>query len=364
MQHGLPIELQDFLERRLEGVSRAGLRERAARMSASYRADGNSETLRDGLDALAYAAVRMPGTFAAARAAAGRVAEALPGFAPASLLDAGAGPGATTRACRAVWPSIASATLLDRNEHLLAFAAASFAAEPDAGVLTQRRELPGGLEDAHRADLVVAGYVLNELTAEAQARTLDRLWGLTSGVLLLVEPGTSDGFARLLGFRARLLGLGAHLVAPCSHAGPCPLAGPGQERWCHFARRLPRSRDHRLIKGVEAAFEDEKYGYLAFSRRASAAAGSRILGPRILATPRVTKGEARLTVCAPGEPAEVVVRRSDKAGYKAAKKLTWGDTAPPGSTPGSLPGSTSENASGGASEDASGGAPDPGGRSA
>ena len=322
MQYALPIELQAFLEDQLEGVSRVGLRERAAGMSANYRASGNSDTLRDGLDALAYAAVRMPGTFAATRAAARRVAEALPGFAPASLLDAGAGPGATTRACRAVWPSVERATLLDHNEHLLAFAAASFEAEGDAAVQTLRRRLPDGLEDGHRADLVVAGYVLNELTPEAQGHTLDRLWSLTGGVLLLVEPGTSEGFARLLVHRERLLGLGARVVAPCSHAGACPLAG--HERWCHFAQRLPRSKNHRLIKGVEVAFEDEKYGYLAFAREGPVEE----LGPRILATPRVSKGDARLLVCTPGEPTELVIRRSDKRGYKAARKLEWGDTAP------------------------------------
>ncbi len=391
MRYELPIELQEFLEERLDGVSRLDLRERALRISDAYRADGDSATIAEPDDALAYAVVRMPGTFAATRAAAERVAEALPGFAPASLLDVGAGPGATTRACRAVWPSIEEATLLDHNPHLLAFASASFEADGTtdacrtrAGRLPQALDTPqhragitgrpngrgtkrkgllsGGApvrspaatalassappprpgraaspprEDAaprtpanplsrhgavEEADLVVAAYVLNELAPAEQAEALDRLWSLTRGVLLLVEPGTSAGFARLLDHREQLLALDAHIVAPCSHAGACPLAD--HERWCHFAQRLPRSRAHRDVKNVAVAFEDEKYGYLAFSREP---ADLEAVGLRVLATPRVTKGDVTMPVCTPGTPTDLAIRRNDKAAYKRAKKLDWGD---------------------------------------
>ena len=320
MRYELPPKLQEFLEDRLHGASRNDLRERAARISDNYRAAGNSDTIRDADDALAYAVVRMPGTFAATRAAAERVAEAMPSFEPASLLDAGAGTGATTRACRAVWPSIGESTLIDLNPHLLRFAADSFAAEGEAEAhRTLAGRLPQALAGRPVADLVVAAYVLNELPAAEQAATLDRLWALTRGVLLLVEPGTSAGFARLLDHRRQLLALGAHVIAPCSHAGNCPL--DGHERWCHFAQRLPRSKAHRDVKGVEVAYEDEKYGYLAFAREPAEAD----VGLRVLATPRVTKGDVTMPVCTPGQPTDLAIRRNDKAAYKDAKKLGWGD---------------------------------------
>ncbi|BAM03020.1 small ribosomal subunit Rsm22 family protein [Phycisphaera mikurensis] len=322
MRYELPIQLQDFLGAELLGVSRIGLRERAQRLSERYRAQSGSGSIVEPDDALAYAVVRMPGTFAATRAAAERAAEALPGFAPATLLDAGAGPGATTRACRAVWPSIRDATLLDHNPHLLAFAARSFSHGGDDAARTAAGRLPQALAVQQEADLVVAGYVLNELAPADRAETLDRLWSLTRGVLLLVEPGTSAGSARLLEDRARLIGLGARVVAPCSHAGRCPLLE--HERWCHFAQRLPRSRAHRDVKGVDAAFEDEKYGYLAFSRGPAVPAPDAV-GLRILATPRVTKGEVTMPVCTPDRPEQLVIRRHQKAAYKHAKKLAWGD---------------------------------------
>ena len=55
-----------------------------------------SSALDDRRAAEAYAAVRMPATFAAAARAIAAGAERLPGFEPASLLDLGAGPGATS----------------------------------------------------------------------------------------------------------------------------------------------------------------------------------------------------------------------------------------------------------------------------
>src|SRR5436190_9468808 len=79
----------------------------AAAQSTAYRADGAS-ALGSARAAEAYAAVRMPATFAAAGRAIAAGAERLPGFTPTSLLDLGAGPGSATWAATAAWPTIES----------------------------------------------------------------------------------------------------------------------------------------------------------------------------------------------------------------------------------------------------------------
>ena len=67
----------------------------------------------------------------------------------------------------------------------------------------------------------------------------------------------------MLAERDILLREGAFLLAPCPHSGPCPLQSPDR---CHFSCRVSRSRLHRMLKGGEAPYEDEKFTYLIFSR--------------------------------------------------------------------------------------------------
>jgi ribosomal protein RSM22 (predicted rRNA methylase) len=175
------------------------------------------------------------------------------------------------------------------------------------------------LTGAEAADVVTASYALTELTKMQAAEALARLWPLARRLLVIVEPGTADGFARILGYRDALLAQGASIAAPCSHDARCPLAG--QPRWCHFGVRLPRSRDHLAGKGASVPFEDEKFIYLAAVRDRSAV----MRGQRVLATPRVTKAGVALMLCAPEEVEERIVPSRQKQAFRTAKRLDWGD---------------------------------------
>jgi ribosomal protein RSM22 (predicted rRNA methylase) len=137
-------------------------------------------------------------------------------------------------------------------------------------------------------------------------------------VLLVVEPGTPAGWTRILQARAQLIAAGAHLVAPCPHAAACPLAPPD---WCHFARRVTRSRRHRLTKGGDVPWEDEKYIYIAAARRGGVTPEARVIAP-----PRNAPGRVTLKLCQrDGAAAERLMTRRQGAAFKTARRLDWGD---------------------------------------
>jgi ribosomal protein RSM22 (predicted rRNA methylase) len=311
----LPPALTAALDALLEGVGRADLAGRSARLSAAYRSGGTSTQVAGQADALAYAIARMPATYAAVSAALARLREVRPDFAPLSLADIGAGPGTASWAVAEAWPGLADIAMLDRNRGLRELASKLAAAGPV--VLAQARILSGDLGMAlPEADLVVASYVLGELPPQQIAATVTHLWQSASQVLVLVEPGTPQGFARIRAAREALLAAGAHVAAPCTHDGICPMA---KNDWCHFSQRLPRSRDHMRLKEAQVPFEDERYSYLAVMR-ASAAAGARIIRPPLQAKPGIT-----LSLCDAAGLRDELVRRRDKPGYARARRLGWGD---------------------------------------
>lgn len=315
----LPAWIAAALQSKLENVSRNDLRDRAQAISHAYRAGLSSEIIRSELDALAYAIVRLPATYAAVHAALAHTVDMVPEFKPQSILDIGCGPGTAAWAGLDIWPSITKATLVDRNPRLLDLARELGRSRP-AGIDFIQGEMAKSVATSPSADVVMASYALTEIPSAAINGILSALWDRAQKMLVIVEPGTVTGFQRILTYRDALLAQGARIIAPCSHESLCPLAN--NERWCHFGVRLPRSRDHLIVKDAEVPFEDEKYSYLV--------AGKDIGGPwghRVLATPRVNKAAVTLTLCAPERTEERIVERRQKDAYRAAKRLDWGDVA-------------------------------------
>ncbi len=145
------------------------------------------------------------------------------------------------------------------------------------------------------------------------------MWEKTRDTLLIVEPGTPAGYARIIALRQQLISAGAHVAAPCPHDGRCPLATPD---WCHFTQRLRRSRAHKQVKGAELPFEDEKFCYVALTRAPVAPRPARVLAP-----PVVTKAEVTTKLCTPDGLAFMTTPRRNKAAYNGARKRRWGDAA-------------------------------------
>jgi ribosomal protein RSM22 (predicted rRNA methylase) len=314
----LPAELKAALDARLHGLSRNDAAERAANISQTYRGGGNSVAIKSEADALAYALARMPATYAAVTASLNALGEIRPDFAPSSLLDVGAGPGTATWAAAEAWPSLQSFAALDANSALRELALdLSRGSTRLRDMAYQRGEARTALTNADTADLVMASYVIGEMD-DAERRTLAALmWTKTRDTLLVVEPGTPQGYARIIALRAQLIASGAHVAAPCPHDGQCPLASPD---WCHFTQRLQRSQAHKQIKVAELPFEDEKFSYVALSRTPVASHPA-----RVLAQPVVSKVEVTAKLCTTDGLTTAHVARRAKADYARARRGRWGD---------------------------------------
>ena len=316
--NGLPDDLRAALTRLTEGTSRRELAERARAISEGYRSGGTSKPIADSRDALAYALARMPATFAAVSACLSAIGDARPGFAPQSMLDVGTGPGTAAWAATDTFQSLSDLLLLDANATLIALARTLAAANErlaDAGFRSGSAvEL---LANAPGADLVVASYIVGELDERERTLLAETMWEKTRDTLLIVEPGTPAGYARIIALRAQLVAQGAHVIAPCPHDKPCPLVAPD---WCHFAQRLPRSRDHMLMKDADVPFEDEKFSYVALSRRPAETRTA-----RVLAQPRVGKAAIEAKLCTVNSVVEASIARRDKAAYASARRWRWGD---------------------------------------
>jgi ribosomal protein RSM22 (predicted rRNA methylase) len=318
----LPAALRQGVDDVLENTPLATLRQAARTLSNRYRAETRDGRLHmaDEIAVKAYLAARLPATYAAVRASLDQLAEAQPDFSPRTLLDVGSGPGTVLWAVADAWPGLEAATMLEASASARAMGERLAA----GGIAARTAWLAGdatlGLSDASPADLVTLTYVLDELAPAAIVKLVDRLWAATGDTLLVVEPGTPTGWRRILDVRAQLTAAGAHLLAPCPHHAPCPLAAPD---WCHFSRRVARSRLHRLTKDADVPWEDEKFVYLAASRHAPAQASA----ARVLAPPRTGSGKVTLKLCRPDKSlAERMLTKRDGETFRAARRVDWGDT--------------------------------------
>lgn len=317
----LPPRLRQAVDAALEGVAVSELATAAKVLSQRYRNEVRDGRLHisDAKLALAYIATRMPATYAAIHASFTALVELKPDFAPRTALDVGAGPGTAAWAAKALWPDLASMTLLEASPSIRAIGETLVGASGLAHADWRNADLTRDTGKLPASDLVTLAYVLDELSAEQRNVLVDRLWLLTDGVLVIVEPGTPAGWQRILAARSRLVASGANVIAPCPHALACPIIAPD---WCHFSARVARSRVHRLAKEADVPWEDEKFIYLAASRAPAGLPRARILAP-----PESASGRVRLKLCRQDGVAEsrLVTRREGDA-FKSARRSDWGDT--------------------------------------
>jgi ribosomal protein RSM22 (predicted rRNA methylase) len=310
------IALERAVAAALAGTTASSLSAPARQLSDDYRGRRRPATGALTQPAVAaYLATRLPATAGACRAALRAAGQALPGFAPRTQLDLGAGPGAAAWAAEDCWPTIESVTLVDSDGAMLEAGRRLRSGSPGAWTWQAADLREWAPAPSPQADLVTACYVLGELDPALAWQVAEGAWEHTAGCLLLLEPGTPAGFALIRDLRRRLLAAGAGLAAPCPHEGSCPVT---EGDWCHFAARINRSAIHRQLKG-ERSFEDEKFSYVALVRSEPVRAPG-----RIVRRPIRRRRLVEVSVCRGDEIAKVSIGQSSPD-YRRMAKAAWGD---------------------------------------
>lgn len=316
----LPIELRNLVEEKLEGVNIKELQKSSEGVSLKYRDDkraGKRLVTKD-IEALAYAAVRMPATYGAIYTS---LKNTLDVYNPQidSVLDVGAGTGAGTWAVNRLidWKL---ATCLEREDVMINLGKSLMqesGIQQLENIQWEKFDLVSS-EIEHKADLVICSYVLNELNESDRRVALDKLWKATNKILLIIEPGTPVGFNEIKDIRKELMDLGGSVIAPCPNIENCPMP---ENDWCHTTCRVSRTKIHKLLKSGDVPYEDEKFSYIAVSKEIFEKSDF----SRVLRHPKVESGKITIQLCSKDGICEKVVTKKDKELFKAARKVSCGD---------------------------------------
>lgn len=313
----IPQELKEAIQKVSTGIKHTNIVEESQKISKIYREnDGRGKKLvTKQSEATAYSISRMPSTYCAVYSALSQVIKNYDKELK-TVLDIGAGTGAATWAVSNLL-DVNKITCLER-ESAMRYIGSKLMEKTLKNIEWKEFDL---IEDElkEKADLVVTSYVINELNQQDRENAITKMWNSTNHILLIIEPGTPQGFKNILEARDILLGQNASIIAPCSHNAKCPI-NP-EEDWCSFYVRVARSGLQRQAKKGELGYEDEKFSYIAFSKVSSVNGQS-----RILRHPQINSGYVNVKLCTPNGIEERIYSKKDGEIYKKVRKLDAGDT--------------------------------------
>ena len=310
----IPQELKDEIEK-ISINQHFKIIKESKSISKKYREnDGKGKKLvTKKTEALAYAISRMPATYCAVYSV---LSQCLKKYKQNinTVLDVGAGTGAVTWAINNFVDS-KKITCLEREDEMRKIGS-QLMNKHIKNVQWESFDLTQN-EIQQKADLVVTSYVINELTEADRQKAIIKMWNATNGMLVIIEPGTPEGFSHILKAREILLEQGANIVAPCTHNNKCHI---GKEDWCSFYVRVARNKLQRQAKNGELGFEDEKFSYIAFSRTSIQHENA-----VILRHPQINSGYVKVKICNENGIEEKIYSKKDKEIYKKIRKMNAGD---------------------------------------
>lgn len=136
---------------------------------------------------------------------------------------------------------------------------------------------PFGTSLKQKADFITCANMFNELDQasdmppEYQTKKYYsqlQTYATPNASFLLVEPGVPKASRTLSLLRARFISEGKSVIAPCPHAGECPMNGFGaytgsQNKWCNFAFSTENAPE-KLLKLSEKAKLPKERATLSF----------------------------------------------------------------------------------------------------
>lgn len=318
----IPDLLENAIEKKVSEYSIKELRDVALNLSKRYmESKRNGESLlKNNLDTVAYSVIRMPATYSAIRTCLEKINE-IYDFDINSVLDIGSGTGAAEWAVIDKF-DISDFVCIEREKTMRDIAKIYFSYFDtlknvefiDADILKE--------EFNFKKDLCILSYIINELDEKDRISVIDKAINSTSKVLLIVEPGTPEGFNNIKKIRDYLYGKGYKIIAPC--IGFCGRCDIKEDDWCASSVRVQRTKIHKYLKDAEVGFEDEKFTYLAVSIKDIEFNQKENLR-RILRHPKIENGRILVKTCLKGEVKEEIILKKNKDEFKSLKKKNIGD---------------------------------------
>ncbi len=314
----LPLKLSNAIDRELAPLHPDRLRDACYDLSQRY---ARGEFIETQAHRQAYIASRLPATFGVIRNVLKRISQHLTPV--KTLLDLGSGVGSLAWAAADFMPHLKSVTFFERDIEMVRL----------GQHLTQNQLDPLQISWCHddivreqmfpSHDAVVLAYSLNELNVKDQLQVVEKAYEATDQLLIIIEPGTPQGYGNILTARRLLIERGAQILAPCTHNRPCPVAPAFKEGkdWCHFSVRIPRGKYHKRAKDGALPYEDEKFSYLVASPSPHPVPKARVIRAPIKKT-----GHVILDLCTfEGDLDRRVVSKSEGEIYTLARDAEWGD---------------------------------------
>lgn len=239
----LPETLQNKLTKLAETYPPSLLKKGFEELAKNYR---NHKTYNTELERIAYLFIRMPATYAA-------LFSVLKHIPPQkTFVDAGAGPGTSLWVLEELFPECAELYLFEKDREMI-----DLGKNLSTGKGEWIQQDLEKIEDFPPHDVALFSYSYGEFSSTA---ILEHVWKKTRWGCVIVEPGTSYGFSKILEARSFFIERGASIFAPCPHKHACP------NKWCHFPARVERSFYHKYAKTAKLPYEDEKYAYLIVTK--------------------------------------------------------------------------------------------------
>lgn len=313
----LPIEIKKYIENELNYINKNDLYTNAKKISEKYREnDGKGNTLlKNEEEAIAYAISRMPATYGAVYDS---LKYSLENYKPdiKSVADIGAGTGAATIATNELL-DLEKIECFEKQDSMQKIAKEIFSSYKDLADKTNWHKFDIYDEEIKEEyDLVVSSYMLNEIEDKQKDFVIEKLWKASSKMLLIVEPGTIQGYRNIMNAKKKIIDMGGQIVAPCK-SNECKL--PDND-WCNFSCRIQRTKMHKGLKDGDVPYEDEKYIYLTASKENFEKTDKM----RIIRHPMIHSGFVKLKVC-DEEIKEITITKKDKERFKIARKSKTGD---------------------------------------
>ncbi|MEO5952784.1 MAG: small ribosomal subunit Rsm22 family protein, partial [Chloroflexia bacterium] len=207
----LPASQWQSAARNLSQRYRTADEDRRHQTTASTNSASKSRTQHSALStqySLGYLGFILPAAYAQLHGALQATVLRAPSFQPTTMLDIGSGPGTALWAAAEHFPTLTSIHAYERETAFITLAKTLAQSSPNPAVRNahwRQINITGSLPTPDlpliqntQYDLVVIGHALNEMSPQVRDALVQSAWQQCSGLLLIVEPGTSSAFPMIL----------------------------------------------------------------------------------------------------------------------------------------------------------------------